>query len=262
MSTLSSNHGRSHAAPAPSEVSLTSIGRAAAGPVASLAGRTASHTAGLAWRRVDRLITLTGFRDRHISTDDALAEDRRRIAADVHDLIMQDLSFALATARTLADDPASAYQASVVVTAGERALAGARDVMQGLVSRDGAKPVTESVQASARAAARSAPLKFEAMVDASVRADQPTVDTLVHVAREAVTNAVKHCGAQTPVEVLFERGEEWRLAVRDMGSGFDPSTAPTGFGLLSMHTRARELGGSLRVNSVPGRGTTVELTLP
>ena len=57
---------------------------------------------------------------------DALAQERGRIAADVHDLVMQDLAFALAAARTLADDPALAQRALAVVEASERALAGAR----------------------------------------------------------------------------------------------------------------------------------------
>jgi signal transduction histidine kinase len=189
--------------------------------------------------------------------------DRRRIAADVHDLIMQDLSFALATARTLADDPASRAQAAVVVEASERALAGARDVVRGLLTHDGGEPIVQVVEASARAAARGAPLQFQAVgAYASAKPDGPTVHTLIHVAREAVTNAVKHSGPWTPVDILFERGEEWRLTVRDRGRGFDPARDPTGFGLESMRARVAELGGMLRVSSSPGEGSTVELTLP
>ncbi len=193
----------------------------------------------------------------------ALTKDRRRIAADVHDLIMQDLSFALATARMLADDPASREHASVVVEASERALAGARDVVRGLLAHDDGEPIVQVVETSVRAAARSAPLEFQAVgAHATTQPDGPTVHTLIHVAREAVTNAVKHSGPHTPVEVLFERDDEWRLTVRDRGRGFDPASATTGFGLESMQARAQELGGSLRVLSSPGQGSTVELTLP
>lgn len=258
MSTLSSDHGRVRAAPALPEMGWAAIGRAAAKPVSSFAGRTASQTAGLARRRLERLMPRTGS---HIPAS-ALAEDRRRIAADVHDLVMQDLSFALATARTLADDPKSAPQASMVVAAGERALAGARDVVEGLVSVGDAKPVTEAVEASVRTAARNAPLTFHANVEEPAKVDRSTADTLVHVAREAVTNAVKHGRADAPIEVILERGEEWHLTVCDRGVGFDLGRAQKGFGLRSMHTRARELGGSLRVDSAPGQGSKVELTLP
>jgi len=193
---------------------------------------------------------------------EALAGERRRMAADVHDLIMQDLSFALATARTLAADPASAPQASIVVAAGERALAGARDVIDGLVERD-CKPVVEAVEAVARTAARSVPLSFDARgVTTSAQPDQLTLQTLLHVGREAVTNAVKHADPQL-VEVRLVHADEWRLQVRDHGRGFDPSQAGGGFGLESMRRHAQTLGGALRVvSALGGPGTSVEVVLP
>jgi signal transduction histidine kinase len=192
----------------------------------------------------------------------ALADERRRMAADVHDLIMQDLSLALATARTLADDPASAPQASIVVAAGERALAGARDVVDGLVGQD-RKPVVEAVRSVVRTAARDVPLSFDAKgVPRSSQPDPLTLGTLVHVGREAVTNAVKHADPLL-VEVLMVHADEWRLQVRDHGRGFDLATADGGFGLESMQRHVDALGGSLRISSTIGApGTTVEAVLP
>jgi signal transduction histidine kinase len=198
---------------------------------------------------------------------EALADERRRMAADVHDLIMQDLSLALATARTLTDDPATAPQASIVVAAGERALAGARDVIGGLVGRDG-EPVVEAVEAVVLTAARGVPLSFDAAgVATSAQPDHLTLQTLLHVGREAVTNAVKH--ADTPfVEVRLGHADEWRLQVRDHGRGFARAVAVAeagggGFGIESMRRHAETLGGSLRVVSAAGAaGTTVEVVLP
>lgn len=193
--------------------------------------------------------------------EDALARERRRIAADVHDLVMQDLAFALATARVLADEPVRAAQASAVVAAGERALAGARHVVGGLVAHD-RTPVVEAVEAGVRTAVRNTPLRFDAAgVPAGAQPDRPTLDALVHIAREAVTNAVKHA-APTSVEVVLEREDEWRLLVRDDGRGFDALTAGGGFGLQSMRAHAVALGGSLRVSSSPEHGTAVEAMLP
>jgi two-component system, NarL family, sensor histidine kinase UhpB len=193
---------------------------------------------------------------------EALADERRRMAADVHALIMQDLCFALATARALAADPASAPQASIVVAAGERALAGARDVIGGLVERD-CKPVVEAVESVVRAAARSVPLSFDAeLVPSLAQPDQLTLQTLLHVGREAVTNAVKHADPQL-VEVRLVHADEWRLQVRDHGRGFDPSQADGGFGLESMRRHAQTLGGALRVvSALGGPGTSVEVVLP
>jgi signal transduction histidine kinase len=176
---------------------------------------------------------------------------------------MQDLSLALATARMLADDPVSAPQARIVVQAGERALEGARELVRRLAGDERGEPIAQAVEASVRAAARTAPLEFHADgVDAAEEPDRLTVHTLLHVAREAVTNAVKHSGPDTPVEVCFARDDEWRLTVRDQGRGFDLARAPKGFGLDSMQARAVELGGLLRVISAPGEGSTLELSLP
>ena len=198
----------------------------------------------------------------------ALARERRRMAADVHDLIMQDLSFALAHARTLVDPAAGPQQASTVVTAGERALAGARGVVSeltehacGPAARD-PRPIVQAVEASVRAAARHTPLTFHAGdAPPSAKLDQSTHEALVHIAREAVTNAVKHA-RPTAIEVVLEHTGQWRLTVRDDGSGFDETPANPGFGLLSMRQSAHAVGGAVHVGSSTGEGTTVEAVLP
>jgi signal transduction histidine kinase len=190
-----------------------------------------------------------------------LAEETRRVAADVHDLVMQDLCFALASARALEDDPEVAWRASTIVSAAERALAGAREVLSGLSIQD-RKPVVEAVETSVRTAARDSTLTFDAAgVPADVQPSQATLCALVHIAREAVTNAVKH-GAAAEVSVALEYGGQWRLRVGDTGRGFDPAAQRSGFGLDSMSTHANALGGLLRVASVPGQGTILEALLP
>jgi signal transduction histidine kinase len=257
MSTVSSDQGRVHAASYLPKLGLAALVRAVVKPLSGFAQRKRLHTFSLAGRDLDRSKSL----DHEVSAE-LLGEDRRRIAADVHDLIMQDLSFALAAARALADDPQAPPQARAVVAAGERALAGAHDVVESLMSR-GRQPILGAVEASVRAAARNARVVFHAeALDPAVQPDQATHNALVHIGREAVTNAVKHGGPDADVEVVFEHGEEWRLTVRDQGRGFDPNKAHQGFGIQSMRARADELGGSLRLDSAVGRGSTIEATLP
>jgi signal transduction histidine kinase len=191
----------------------------------------------------------------------ALAHERRRVAADVHDLIMQDLSLALANARALAADPACSPQVGSVISANERALAGARVLIDGLTERD-RRPIAEVVEASVRGAARRIPLTFRAeLAQTCPDADEPTRDTLVHIAREAVTNAVKHARASS-IEVTLEREDEWLLRVRDDGRGFEDAGEGEGFGLGSMRRHAEALGGVLRIHSGDHGGTTVEASLP
>jgi signal transduction histidine kinase len=220
---------------------------------------------------LDRLGLRRGDHRKHSVVADVLRRERQRIAADVHDLVMQDLAFALASARGLADDPAHAPHASAIVAAGERALSGARSLVGELLDREDRKPVVSAVRDSAYAAARRTPLRFDAGgVPAGGEPDRPTLDTLVHIAREAVTNAVKHARPSS-IEVSLEHdGDEWWLRVRDDGRGFDADAlggadAPNGeqgFGLQSMRRHAQALGGSLRVSSSPESGTTVEVILP
>ncbi len=188
----------------------------------------------------------------------AVDQERRRIAADVHDLIMQDLALALAGARMLADDTPTAR---TVVDAGERALASARDLVGGLgISRS--EPIARALTSSAEQAARAVPITVLAQdVPPLPQPDAQTFATLVHVAREAVTNAVKHARPMR-IEVMLECPEEWRLWIRDDGCGFDTEDGAEGFGLQSMRRQAHALGGRLRVASEAGAGTTVEALLP
>ncbi len=199
-----------------------------------------------------------GDRERR-AVADALRHERRRMAADVHDLIMQDLALALASARDLAESPSPAPQAQAVVAAGERALAAARQIVGGLADDD-REPIIEAVGASVRVAARHTRLIFDATgTPQGAQPDRPTLEALVHIGREAVTNAVKHA-APGAVEVVLEHADEWQLTVRDNGRGFEAAGA--GFGLQSMRRQAQALWGTLRVTSVPGVGTTVQAILP
>jgi signal transduction histidine kinase len=194
-----------------------------------------------------------------------LAGERWQMATDVHDLILQDLSLALANARALKDDPIPTSRAGIVVSALERALQGARDVVGGLSEHD-TRPIAQTIEASVRAAARHTPLQFDgARVPSSAQPDLPTRAALVHIAREAVANAVKHARPNA-IEVVLEHAGRWRLTVRDDGGGFNeaPAAPPAvgGFGLVSMRESAHALGGAVHVGSATGAGTTVEAVLP
>lgn len=92
-----------------------------------------------------------------------------------------------------------------------------------------------------------------------------TETALLRIAHEAVANAARHSGAaQIFVALKYEPGRV-RLDVRDDGAGFDPA-APRSpgehFGLLGMDERANKIGGELRIDSTPGRGTTVSIHVP
>jgi signal transduction histidine kinase len=199
--------------------------------------------------------------DRSVALEARLAQERRRLAADVHDLIMQDVSFALARTRAIVGDPELAGRhAEEAVAAAERALAGARAIVSGLVDRE-QRPIAETLEESVRLAARGVGLDFAISVPGGARPDRETTDVLIHIAREAATNAVKHAAPHL-ISVVFTHEDEWCLRVSDDGRGFDPAAIARGFGLDSIASRVGALGGSLSLESIIGEGTTVEVALP
>ena len=89
---------------------------------------------------------------------------------------------------------------------------------------------------------------------------------LLRIAQEAVTNALKHAGASRIGVKLHLEAHNLHLRIGDNGRGFDQqnvfSSRAGHFGLIGMRERAERLGGELRLESNPGAGTEVEVTVP
>jgi signal transduction histidine kinase len=80
--------------------------------------------------------------------------------------------------------------------------------------------------------------------------------------KEAVNNAAKYSGCTTVIVGLVSDSGDWVLSVIDDGRGFDAQAVRRGNGLRNMRERATALGGDLRIDSAPGKGTIVQLTIP
>lgn len=85
---------------------------------------------------------------------------------------------------------------------------------------------------------------------------------LYRIAQEALTNAARHGDASVVSLELHRHGRALLLRVSDDGRGIDGSAAGRGAGLAGMRERALLVGGRLRIEGAPGRGTTVEVELP
>ncbi len=86
---------------------------------------------------------------------------------------------------------------------------------------------------------------------------------LYRIAQEALHNIVKHARASVVALRLAEEANEIVLEVRDNGRGFDPAGPfPGHLGLRSMRERVTKVGGTLTIESMPGRGTCVDVRLP
>ncbi|MBZ5624251.1 MAG: hypothetical protein LAQ69_36975 [Acidobacteriia bacterium] len=80
--------------------------------------------------------------------------------------------------------------------------------------------------------------------------------------KAVVTNSARHAGASAVRLEVGAAGGVLRMSVRDNGCGFDPQGVRQGQGLKSLRYRAQEMHATLRLDSAPGQGTEIELSIP
>jgi signal transduction histidine kinase len=85
---------------------------------------------------------------------------------------------------------------------------------------------------------------------------------LYRILQEQINNIQKHSGASKVHITLAQDSRETTLRIADNGRGFDPTQQRGGIGLNNIRSRARALGGSSRIETGPGRGCTLVITLP
>jgi signal transduction histidine kinase len=96
--------------------------------------------------------------------------------------------------------------------------------------------------------------------DAAVPA--PVEHALLRITQEACANAVRHGHARKLAVSLARQDGHVELAVRDTGTGFDPAAPHAGSGLAHIRDRAAELGGTVHIDSAPGRGAALTVRVP
>jgi signal transduction histidine kinase len=85
---------------------------------------------------------------------------------------------------------------------------------------------------------------------------------LFRIVQEALTNVVRHSGADKVVVSLQHAKDQLTLLISDNGHGFDQESMVGGVGLVSMRERCGAIGAAFVVNSYPGAGTRIEVTVP
>ncbi len=199
----------------------------------------------------------------------ASLEERQRLARELHDSVSQALygiSLGTRTAKTLLErDPARVGEPLEYVSGlAEAGLAELRALIFEL------RP--ESLEAEGLVAAFEK--QFAAMharhgIDMTTRLDgEPDLrldlkEVLYRIGQEAMHNTVKHARATRAWVTLTREDGRVTLEVRDNGVGFDPSGEfPGHLGLRSMTERATSSGGTLSIESEPGVGTTIRISVP
>ncbi|MFL6063304.1 MAG: sensor histidine kinase [Friedmanniella sp.] len=186
----------------------------------------------------------------------AVLEDRRRLARELHDGVVQELAYIRGEAyRLAADEPVGER----IIAACDRGLDEARAAVHAL-GRPADEPLGFVIHRTAGELAERYQVDLEVDVDDSITAHPDQQHALMRITREAVSNAVRHGEARRLQVTLLREGEQRRLAIADDGKGFDVERALTrasGYGLISMRDRARALPGSLEVDAEYGSGSVV-----
>jgi signal transduction histidine kinase len=203
---------------------------------------------------------MAGERER--ATAGAQAAERARLAREVHDAISQHLfGLRMIAAGMRRADPAN-QQAQAI----ERITAEALRDMQALlielrpVSLDGAG-LAPALREICAAYHDRLGVTVEASLD-DVTVPAPVEHALLRITQEACTNAVRHGNARELAVSMTRQNGQVELAVRDTGTGFDPAAPHTGSGLAHIRDRVAELGGTVEIDSAPGRGAALTVRVP
>ncbi len=85
---------------------------------------------------------------------------------------------------------------------------------------------------------------------------------MFRIIQEGLHNIVRHAGASEASVQLLQHNGEVLLTIEDNGKGFDKTEKRTGIGLSNIKRRTLILSGKLNIDSTPGRGTTVSVSMP
>ncbi|MFL6014850.1 MAG: sensor histidine kinase [Gaiellaceae bacterium] len=199
--------------------------------------------------------------------------ERRVIAADLHDGVVQDLagtSYALAVAAENVDVTPTNEVARALRSGADATRQSMRQLRSLLVEiyppnlRDaGLEPALNDL--AARAVARGVAVDVD--VADGLRPSDAVERLVFRTAQEALRNVVEHAGAETCSIEVDANGRGVVLVVADNGRGFeravlDDRRAQGHLGLALLADQAADLGGSLDIDSTPGAGTRVTLTVP
>ena len=194
-------------------------------------------------------------------------EERRRIGADLHDNVGQQLTaielLGQALREELAGEPTLAAQMGQICRFLQKALTQTRQLARGLmpVSQD-ARGLVDGLSELARQMSHGS-IRCDFICTAPVQIHDNTVaNHLFRIAQEAVNNAAKHARARRITVRLSQSRDTVRLRIEDDGQGFTKSkkSAPS-MGLKIMRHRAHVIGATLKTSSVRDRGVTVTCSL-
>jgi nitrate/nitrite-specific signal transduction histidine kinase len=201
----------------------------------------------------------------------ATLEERRRVAAEMHDGLGQTLSYlGLMTDQVVEflsdgqDDAALERLHKTRETIGKATSDVRRAINKLMDDSPASKDLCTRLRETLEEIASGHDLEsvWRSDVDSAPECSPQTAEQVYHITREALTNAAQHANAKKVSVQVGRNNENYFVTIEDDGKGFDISQpAPGGhFGLQIMQARAKHIGGEISLQSTPGSGTRVTLT--
>jgi len=201
-----------------------------------------------------------------------VADERRRLAAEIHDTIAQGLTGIIAQLQVVVNTPdrdQAREHTGRAMELARHSLGEARRSVHNLapvaLENDG---LPEALKKTVAEWGERTGVRADFTVTGTAEQLHEEVSaTLLRIAQEALSNAARHAHATRVGVTLSFTGDEVLLDIRDDGTGFDPLALPArtsagGFGLDGMRARAERIAGSLAVESEPGHGTALSARVP
>jgi signal transduction histidine kinase len=210
-------------------------------------------------------------RERYLLAEQARAEERARLAGEMHDVVTHQVSLMVLQAGALgitATDQATRQAAEELRAAGVRALAELRDlvgILRTAPEDDRAPAASALAELVAESTAVGTPAELVEQGDPALAS--PVVDRTLHrIVREALTNVRKHApGAHVAVQVTYDESQV-TVSVRNTAPAVPPdgrlAATGSGLGLASLRQRIEVVHGTLRARGTPDGGFCLEATMP
>jgi two-component system, NarL family, sensor kinase len=198
----------------------------------------------------------------------ARAEERSRIAREIHDTLAQDLTaigldIEGALKHLGEDSERSRHRLQRALTTTRQSLEEARrSVLDLRAGPPAGRSLADAINALGRSFTSDTGIPVGVDVTGAGALPLRVEAELYRVVQEALTNVRKHSQARHVGVQLRSRPDEVQLAIRDDGIGFDPAHKTDGQGLIGMRERVDLLSGRVEVKAEPGRGTTVTILVP
>jgi signal transduction histidine kinase len=191
----------------------------------------------------------------------AVAEERARVAREIHDGLAQYL-FALATHASMLENGEPTKEAitrikELAVSAQQEA----RFAVLALSSAGGSAPFDAALRRYVEFLIADGALDVDVEIDPRVRLAPDEQIEVFRIVQEGLANVRKHADAQSAVVRIWTRDGQRFVTVTDDGRGFEEESGGAGQGLRNIRQRAASIAGAASVRSHPGRGTTVEIAL-